>query len=78
MVAKTFAATASAGLRVCVLVRQHLRPHAGAYAWKPSETRIGCEPLLAPGFLFFLFSVNLIIDYNFHLATCFCKNKHIS
>jgi len=42
----TFAATASAGLRACVPVRWHKRPHAGADACKPSETRIGCEPML--------------------------------
>jgi len=42
----TFAATASAGLRGCVPVRWHKCLHAGADACEPSETRIGCEPLL--------------------------------
>jgi len=45
--ALTFAATASAGLRACVSVRWQNCLHAGADAYQPSETRIGCEPLLA-------------------------------
>jgi len=45
----TFAATASAGLRACVFVRWHKCLHAGSNAYKPSETRIGCEPLLGVG-----------------------------
>jgi len=42
---QTFAATASAGLRVCDHIHQHKCPHAGAEACEPSETRIGCEPM---------------------------------
>jgi hypothetical protein len=49
----TFEATASAGFCACVPVRWHKCPHAGANACEPSETRIGCEPLLATGILLF-------------------------
>jgi len=40
----------SAGLRASVPVRWHKRIHAGADACEPSETCIGCEPLLGTVF----------------------------
>ena len=66
--AQTFAATASAGLRACVPVRQRLHPHACADACKPSETRIGCEPLLPAcafilSFLFVVLKLILFAKY---------------
>jgi len=50
----TLAATASAGLRERVLVHLHMSKQACADACKPSETRIGCEPLLPPVFYFLI------------------------
>jgi hypothetical protein len=48
---QTFAATASAGLRASVPVHWHKCLHAGADVREPSETRIGCEPLLCAVFI---------------------------
>jgi len=59
-------------LRGCVPVRWHISLNAGADACEPSETRIGCEPLLPAGICLFINQSNIQNLYNRSAAVSKC------